>query len=360
MQAGPAPQPGIMEIELYQGGASKIDGVTDILKLSSNENPHGASASAIAAATEAASAMHLYPNTDHASLRAAIGAVHGLDPDRIICGVGSDEVLHWLCQAFAGPGDEVLHTEHGFLMYPISARAAGATPVKVPERERVVDVDALLDGITSATRLVFIANPANPTGTILGGQDVVRLADGLPDGCLLVLDGAYAEFAEDFDGGLGLATTRENVFCTRTFSKLYGLGGLRVGWGYGPRAVIDVLNRIRGPFNLSNVALAAAEAAVRDRDFAAHCLADNARQRARLRDGLAALGLPSDPSEANFVLARFADEAEAKACDTFLKARGVIVRHPANYGFPQCLRISVGDEAGVTRLLEGVTAWRER
>ena len=358
MNAAPTPQPGIMEIDLYVGGASRVEGVDDILKLSSNENPHGAPESARIAAAEAAARMHLYPNTDHASLRAAIGEVHGLDPDHVICGVGSDEIIHWLCQAYAGPGDEVLHTEHGFLMYPISARAAGAAPVKVPERERVVDVDALLDGVTEATRLVFIANPANPTGTMIGGQDVTRLADGLPDGCLLVLDGAYAEFSDGYDGGLGLASKRDNVFVTRTFSKLYGLGGMRVGWGYGPRAVIDVLNRIRGPFNLSNVALAAAEAAVRDRDFAARCQADNAVQRDRLRKGLADLGLPSDPSEANFVLARFADEAEAASCDIFLQSRGVIVRHPKSYGFPDCLRITVGDEAGVDRLLEGVAAWR--
>ena len=224
----------------------------------------------------------------------------------------------------------------------------------------MVDVDAILAGVTPATRLVFIANPANPTGTMIGGQDVVRLADGLPDGCLLVLDGAYAEFAEGFDGGLGLATGRDTVFVTRTFSKLYGLGGMRVGWGYGAQSVIDVLNRIRGPFNLSNVALAAAEAAMRDREFAARCVADNAAQRTRLRAGLAALGLPSDPSAANFVLARFADEAEAADCDAFLQARGVIVRHPRSYGFPDCLRITVGDAAGVDRLLAGVAAWRGR
>ncbi len=358
MNAAPKPQPGIMEIDLYVGGASKVEGVEDILKLSSNENPHGAPESARLAAAEAAGAMHLYPNTDHAGLRAAIGEVHGLDPDRIICGVGSDEIIHWLCQAFAGQGDEVLHTEHGFLMYPISARAAGAAPVRVPERARRVDVDALLGGISAATRLVFIANPANPTGTMIGGQDVTRLADGLPDGCLLILDGAYAEFSEGYDGGLGLASARENVFVTRTFSKLYGLGGMRVGWGYGPRTVIDVLNRIRGPFNLSNVALAAAEAAVRDRGFADRCTADNAVQRGRLRAGLAELGLPSDPSEANFVLARFADAAEAVACDAHLKSRGVIVRHPANYGFPDCLRITVGNAAGVDRLLAAVADWR--
>ena len=359
MSAAPAPQPGIMEIELYQGGASKVDGVADVVKLSSNENPHGPSPAAMAAAQAAVADMNRYPNTDHASLRAAIAEVHGgLDPDRIVCGVGSDEIIHMLCQCFAGPGDEVLHTHHGFLMYAISARAAGAAPVSAPERDRRVDVDALLGAVTERTRLVFIANPANPTGTLLGGQDLVRLADGLPEGCLLVLDGAYAEFAEDFDGGLNLAGARANVFATRTFSKMYGLGGMRVGWGYGPRAVIDVLNRVRGPFNLSNVALAAAEAAVGDRDFVAMCRADNAAQRARLRAGLAALDIPSDASEANFVLARFADEAEAADCDAFLKSRGVIVRHPRSYGLPDCLRMSVGDATGTGRLLDALAAWR--
>ena len=358
MNAAPKPQPGIMEIDLYVGGASSVPGVTDILKLSSNENPHGAPESAHMAARAAAEAMHLYPSTDHAGLRAAIAEVHGLDPDRIVCGVGSDEILHLLAQAYAGPGDEVLYPEHGFLVYPIVARAAGATPVVAPERERRVDVDAMLRAATDRTRLVYLANPANPTGTMIGGQDVVRLADGLPDGCLLVLDGAYAEYVGDFDGGLGLTEGRDNVFVTRTFSKMYGLGGMRVGWGYGPRAVIDVLNRIRGPFNLSNVALAAAEAAMRDRAFVAACLADNTEQRARLRAGLDALGLASDPSEANFVLARFANEAEAAACDAHLRSQGVIVRHPKGYGLPDCLRMTVGDAAGVDRLLAAIAGWR--
>ena len=358
MTAAPMPQPGILEIALYRGGASTVEGVEDVLKLSSNENPHGAPESARAAARDAAEAMHLYPPTDHSALRGAIAEVHGVDPDRVICGVGSDEILHLLCQAYAGQGDEVVHPEHGFLIYPIVARAAGARPIAAPERARRVDVDAMLGAVTERTRLVFLANPANPTGTFLGGQEVVRLADNLPEGCLLVLDGAYAEYVEDFDGGLGLAGTRENVFVTRTFSKMYGLGGMRVGWGYGPRAVIDVLNRLRGPFNLSNVALVAAEAAMRDRDFVARGFADNRARRAELTEGLRALGLEVDASEANFVLARFEDAEAAESCDAALRARGVIVRHVAGYGLPHCLRITVGDEVGVARVLEGIAAWR--
>ncbi|MEQ3625094.1 MAG: histidinol-phosphate transaminase [Celeribacter sp.] len=353
-----APQPGIMDIALYVGGQSRVEGVEDVVKLSSNENPFGPSPAAIEAIAASAAQAHRYPPTDHADLRAALGSVHGLDPERIICGVGSDEIIHFLNQAYAGPGDEVLHTEHGFSMYKISAKAAGATPVEVPERARVTDVEALIAGVSERTRLVFIANPNNPTGTFIGGQDLRRLAEGLPEDVILVLDGAYAEFAEGYDGGAALVDEFPNVVMTRTFSKLYGLGGLRIGWAYASREVIDVLNRIRGPFNLSNTQLAAAEAAVRDRDYVATCLAENATQRARLAQGLADLDIPSDPSEANFVLARFADAAEAEACDLFLQSRGLIVRRVGSYNLPQCLRITVGDEASVTRLLDAVAAFR--
>ena len=352
------PQPGIMEIALYQGGASKIDGQSDPLKLSSNENPFGASPAAIEAVAEAARGLHRYPSTDHAPLREAIASVHGLDPARIICGVGSDELLTLLAMAFAGPGDEVLYPEHGFSMYRIFALSAGATPVVAPEAERTVDVDALLERITPATRLVYVANPANPTGTALAPEALKRLADGVPDTCLLVLDGAYAEFSDGYDGGAGLIESHANVVMTRTFSKLYGLGGLRVGWAYARQEVIDVLNRVRGPFNLSNVALAGAQAAVLDRAFAETCLRENAEQRVRLCGGLRQLGIPCDDSEANFVLARFADEAEAVAADAHLKAAGILVRLVKGYGFPQALRITVGRPEDVTRVLAALSDFK--
>jgi histidinol-phosphate aminotransferase len=352
------PQPGILDIALYQGGASHVAGRTDALKLSSNENPWGPSPAAMAAYADAAAALHRYPSTDHASLRAAIAQVHGLDAERVICGAGSDEVIHWLCQAYAGPGDEVLYPEHGFLMYRISAMAAGATPVEAPERDRTVDVDALLAAATDRTRLVFLANPANPTGTMIGTADLVRLADGLPPGAILVLDGAYAEFAVGYDGGLALVEGRENVVMTRTFSKLYGLGGLRIGWGYGPKAIIDVLNRVRGPFNLSNAQLAAAEAAVRDRAHADRCRDDTVRLRATLRDALMAAGVACDVSHANFVLARFTDEAEARACDAALRAEGILVRHVASYKLPHCLRITVGTQDDCARLADVVRRFK--
>ncbi len=353
------PQPGIMDIALYQGGAAHVAGVSNVVKLSSNENPLGPSPRAIAAMQDAAANMHRYPSSDHGSLRAAIGEVHGLDPDRIVCGAGSDEIIAFLCQCFAGPGDEVLYTQHGFAMYRISALAAGATPVEVTERERCVDVDAILAGCTERTRLVFIANPANPTGTMISEGEVARLADGLPDQALLVLDGAYAEFVEGYDAGAKVVEARGNVVMTRTFSKIYGLGGARVGYGYGPKAIVDVLNRVRGPFNVSISGLAAAEAAVRDTDYTDHCRAENARWRSWLAEELAAAGVPSDTSCANFVLARFASQGEAEACDEYLKTQGLIVRRVAGYGIANGLRMTVGDEDSCRRLAAAVKTFKD-
>jgi len=349
-----------MKIALYQGGAAHVAGRTDAVKLSSNENPFGPSEKAREAYLRAVHSLHRYPNTDHASLRATIGEVHRLDPARIICGVGSDEIIHFLCQAYAGPRDEVLFTEHGFLMYRISALASGATPVAVRERERTTDVDALLAACSKKTRLVFIANPNNPTGTMIGLAEVERLARGLPEQAILVIDGAYAEYVAGYDGGAELATRLPNVFMTRTFSKIYGLGGLRIGWGYGPRAIIDVLNRIRGPFNLGSAQLETAEAAIHDQDHVARCRAENARLRVWLAEALTERGVPSDTSMANFVLARFADAAEAQACDAYLQSQGLIVRQVAGYGLPNCLRITVGDEAACRRVAHAVGQFKEK
>lgn len=352
------PRPGIMDIALYQGGAAHVDGVVNVLKLSSNENPYGPSDRAKEAFSRAAHDLHRYPVTDHAGLRTAIGDVWHLDPARVICGVGSDEIIHFLCQAYTGPGTEVIYTEHGFAMYRISALANGATPVEVKEHERVTDVDAILAACTDRTRLVFIANPNNPTGTMIGQAEVARLAEGLPSGAILVLDGAYAEYVEGFDAGLALVESRQNVVMTRTFSKIYGLGGLRVGWGYGPQEIIDTLTRVRGPFNLSTAALAAAEAAVRDTGWVDRCRADNARWREWMATALAELGVPSDTSTANFVLARFTSEAEANACDDYLRTQGIIVRRVAGYNLPQCLRITVGDESACRRVVHAVAQFK--
>lgn len=349
------PQPGILDIAPYQGGESRLDGHEQVLKLSSNENPFGPSPKALAAYADAARSLHRYPDGNHAALRAAIAEIHGLDAGRIICGAGSDEIIAFLTQTYAGPGSEVIHTEHGFGMYRISALAAGATPVSVPEAERRTDVDAILAAANERTALVFIADPNNPTGTMIERAEIARLAESLPPRTLLVLDGAYAEYVPDFDGHAALVDARDNVVMTRTFSKIHGLGGLRVGWGYGPAHVIDAINRVRGPFNLGTPQLAAAEAAIGDTDYTAHCRAENARNRERLASGLAEIGVPSDPSEANFILARFGSVAEAEACDAALRRRGIIVRKVAGYNLPQALRITIGDAEAVERVIEAIT-----
>ena len=346
-----APKPGIMEITPYVGGESRIDGVGKIHKLSSNENPLGPSPKAIEAYHAAAVSLERYPSSDHAALRHAIAQVHGVDADRIICGDGSDEVISWLCYAYAGAGDEVLYPEHGFSMYRICALAAGATPVEAGETDRRVDVDKLLAACTDKTRLVFIANPGNPTGTMISNDEIARLADGLPPQAMLVLDGAYAEFKEGYDAGLAVIEARDNVIMTRTFSKVYGLGALRVGWGYGPKAIIEVLNRMRGPFNVTAAGLAAAEAAVLDPDYTARCRAENAKWRDWLQAGLAHVGIPSDPATGNFILARFASEAQADAADAHLRSKGIIVRQVKGYNLPECLRITVGNAESCTLLM---------
>lgn len=345
-------KPGIMDIQLYVSGESSLGGRGDVLKLSSNENPLGCSDAAKAAFAAAATKLNRYPSTDHADLRQAIAGVHGLDPDRIICGVGSDEVLQFVTHAFAGHGDEVITTEHGFSMYPILARMVGATPVTVPETDRHIDVDAILAAANERTRIVFVANPANPTGTMLTGDEVERLCTGLPGHIILVLDGAYAEFVDGYDGGASLVDRHPNVVMTRTFSKIHGLGGLRIGWGYAQRGVIDVLNRIRQPFNLSSAQLATAGAAIRDTDFTAHCATENAYWREWMRNALVQMGVGCDESFANFLLARFSSPDEAAAADTALRDSGIIVRRVASYSLPEALRITVGDEAGCRRVID--------
>ncbi len=338
------PQPGILDITPYTAGKSGPAGGNRVTKLSSNENPLGPSPLAKAAYKKMAESLETYPPSDHFALRSAIAKTHRLNPENIICGAGSDEIITLLCQTYAGPDHEVLYTEHGFSMYRISALAAGATPVIAPESNRVADIDALLGACTDATRLVFLANPNNPTGTMVSDAEITRLAQNLPKQALLVLDGAYAEFVPGFDGHAGLVAARDNVFMTRTFSKIYGLGGARVGWGFGPDHVIDALTRVRGPFNVSAAGLKAAEAAVQDTEYTARCQQENAKWRNWLATKLASVGVPSDPGHTNFILARFENTETALACDAYLAKHGLIVRNVAGYGLPEFLRISIGDE----------------
>ena len=352
------PQPGILDISPYVAGKSSATGRNRVTKLSSNENPLGPSPLAKAAYVEAAGSLELYPSSDHATLREAIAKVHGLEAARIICGAGSDEIIAFLCNVYAGPGDEVLYTEHGFSMYAISALAAGATPVVARETNRHADVDALLAACTPNTKLVFLANPNNPTGTMISTAEVTRLAEGLPPQALLVLDGAYADFILGFDGHAALVEARNNVVMTRTFSKIYGLGGARVGWGYGPDHVIDALNRVRGPFNVSAAGLAAAEAAVQDTEYTANCRAENTKWREWLRQALEDIGITTDHSHANFILARFADTTTAEAADVYLQTRGLVVRNVAGYGLPEFLRITIGDEIACRAVVKSLTEFR--
>lgn len=351
------PQPGIMDIALYEGGKAKLAGHAEVLKLSSNENPLGPGPAALAALRQVAlgnagGELHRYPSTDHAALREAIAEVHGLDAARVICGVGSDEIIAFLCQAYAGPGDEVLYSQYGFLMYRISAQAAGATPVMAPEAARHTDVDALLAAATERTRLVFVANPNNPTGTMIPLSELERLADGLPEQALLVLDGAYVEYVEGYDGGLALLEARSNVVMTRTLSKIYGLGGLRVGWGYGPKAVIDVLNRVRGPFNLAQFQQDIATAALHDQGHVIRSRAENAAARDLLTQALRAAGVAVDESFGNFVLARFDSPARADSVDEALQAAGILVRKMGGYGLPEALRITIGSAQDCNRIAQ--------
>jgi len=353
------PKKGISDIALYQAGSSPRPEDKNVIKLSSNENPYGPSKKSIDAITRHAAGVHLYPSTNHLELRQSIAARFGLDDESIICGVGSDEIISFLCQAFAGPGDEVIHTEHGFAMYRISALAVGAQPVVISENNRHTDVDGILDACNKQTKLIFIANPNNPTGTMIDAAEVQRLADGIPEKCLLVLDGAYTEYVSNFDGGASLVQDRENVFMTRTFSKMYGLGGLRIGWGYGSKHVIDILNRIRGPFNLSTLALAAANSALTDVEYVDKCRNENTRLREWLSSSLSNLGIESDKSFANFILARFKRSEDASACYKFLSNEGLLVRQVANYNLPTCLRITIGDEVACKMVYDSIQSFLE-
>lgn len=358
----PAPRPGVMKIEPYVPGASHVAGAAEVIKLSSNENMWGPSPRAREAFTAAAKTLELYPDPGAGALRAAIGEVHGLNPEQIICGNGSDELLQLLAYGWLRDGEELVYSRHGFLLYPSFAHMNGCRPVIADERNLTTDVDAVLAACTERTRMIYIANPNNPTGTRISNAEVERLAAGIPEQALLILDGAYAEFvdADDYDGGAALVAKYPNVVMTRTFSKIYGLAALRVGWAYAAPEVLDVLYRIRGPFSLNAAAQAAAEAAMRDVDYTAKIKAETLRLRAVLTSALAEMGVNCPPSEANFVLAEFgADEKTgAAAADAFLKSRGIIARRVESYGLPAHLRITIGDERATDALISAVKDFR--
>ena len=350
-----------MEISPYVGGRSSAGGHANSVRLSSNESALGPSPKAQAAYREHAPTLHRYPDGGATELRRALGALHGIDAERIVCGNGSDELLQLLARAYAGPGDEIIHTRHGFLVYPLATLSAGATPVVAPESDCSADVDAILGKVTERTRLVFLANPNNPTGTYVSKGALRRLWGGLPEHVVLVIDAAYAEYvsAADYEPGLDLASRAPNVVMTRTFSKAYGLAALRLGWAYGPPAIVDVLHRIRGPFNANGAALAAASAALEDQDHIARARRDNEACRDALAARLAACGLTVVPSVCNFLLVRFPDEAgrDAAAADRFLTGRGIVARRVEPYHLPDCLRITIGLEAEMDAVAQALEAF---
>jgi histidinol-phosphate aminotransferase len=344
----PQPRPGVLAIEAYVPGKSTAPGAARVFKLSSNETPLGPSPKAVAAYHEVGKHLEDYPDGSASDLREAISRAFGLDPDRIVCGAGSDDLLNLLARAYLSDGDEAIHTVHGFLVYPIATLGTGATPVAAPETNYTADVDAILARVTAKTKIVFLANPNNPTGTYLPFDEIKRLHKGLPPHVLFVLDAAYAEYVRrnDYAAGIELVATSENVVMTRTFSKIHGLAALRLGWMYGPAHVVDAINRIRGPFNVNSAAIAAGIAAIEDVGHQERSREHNSRWLAWLTEEIGKLGLKVTPSVANFVLIHFPQEKgrTAKDADAFLTKRGLILRQVGAYKLPHALRMSVGTE----------------
>jgi histidinol-phosphate aminotransferase len=344
----PQPRPGVLAIDPYVPGKSKAPGVARVFKLSSNETPLGPSPKAVAAYRAVGEHLQDYPDGDSTALREAIGRTFGLDPSRIVCGAGSDDLLNLIADAYLRDGDEAIHTTHAFLVYPIATRGSGATPIAAPEKNYTADVDAMLAAVSERTKVVFLANPNNPTGTYLPFDEVKRLHRGLPPHVLLVLDAAYAEYVRrnDYEAGIELVATSENVVMCRTFSKIHGLAALRLGWLYGPAHVVDAINRIRGPFNVNAPAMAAGIAALQDSAHLETSRAHNEKWRAWLEVEIRKLGFEVTPSIANFVLIHFPHERgrTAEDADAFLTQRGLILRRVKAYKLPNALRMSVGTE----------------
>ncbi|MEY3082104.1 MAG: hypothetical protein RJA94_2089 [Pseudomonadota bacterium] len=343
----PQPKPGILDIAAYVPGKSTAKGAK-VHKLSSNESPIGSSRKAIEAYKAAAGALELYPDGAATLLRNAIAGRFGLKPERIVCGAGSDELLQLIAHAYLSPGDEAIYSQYGFLVYPIAIQSNGATPVVAPETDFLADVDAILARVTARTKIVFLANPNNPTGRYLPFSEVKRLHSGLPANVLLVLDAAYAEYVRhnDYEAGIELVARSDNVIMTRTYSKIFGLAALRLGWAYCPSHVADVLNRVRGPFNISAPAIAAGVAAISDQEFVERAVAHNEQWLPWMSSELSSLGLDVTPSVGNFVLVHFPanDKHHAHAADAFLQEHGFVVRRMDAYSLPNALRITIGTE----------------
>jgi histidinol-phosphate aminotransferase len=353
------PRPSILTIEPYVGGESKLPGVNRIIKLSSNEGAFGPPPGAVEAITRAALEAHRYPDGGAMRLREAIGTRFGLDPARILCGNGSDELIAYLILAYGGEGTELIMPAHGFVMYDLTGRYAGCRVIKVPEKNLVADVDAMLAAVGPRTKLVCLVNPNNPTGALIPRGEVERLRRGLRDDILLILDAAYAEYVTDpdYDPGNALVDASGNTVMTRTFSKIFGLGGLRLGWAYMPPGVADVIGRIRGPFNVNSAAMAAGIAALEEPGWIERSVAHNTLWRAKVSEALTAAGIKVWPSACNFILADFGTPERAQGADAALRARGIIVRGVAGYALPHCLRITIGTAEECQMVIEALTAF---
>jgi len=360
----PSPKPGILDITPYVGGRAAVAGVKNPIKLSSNETPLGPSAKTVEALAKASHDLHIYPEGSAQILREAIAEIHGLDPARIVAsGEGSDALLTMLANAYLRPGDEVLFSEHDFIVYKIATLANSATPVEIPDPNLRFDVDAALARVTDKTRILFIANPNNPTGSYISHQEMRRLHAGLPEHALLVIDAAYSEYVRknDYEAGIEMVSNYPNVVMTRTFSKIYGLAGMRIGWTYAPAAVCDVLNRIRGPFNVSMMQQHTGAAAVRDRAHVERSVAHNEQWKNYLTEEIRKLGLTVNESVANFVLIQFPRSGKtAREADAFLSAKGLILRAVANYGLPDALRLTVGAADANQRVVEALREFMGR
>lgn len=347
----PVPKPGILDIAPYTPGKSPVpEAGRKVFKLSANETPFGPSPHAIAAFKSAADHLEDYPEGTSRMLREAVGKAYGLDPDRIICGAGSDEILNLLAHTYLGPGDEAISSQHGFLVYPIATLANGATNVVAEEKDLTCDVDAILAKVSPRTKLVWLANPNNPTGTYIPFDEVKRLRAGLPSHVVLVLDAAYADYVSknDYEIGIELVSTTDNTVLTHTFSKVHGLAALRIGWMFGPENIVDAVNRIRGPFNTSIPSQLAAVAAIQDTAHVDMSRIHTEKWRDRLTAEFTALGLKVTPSVCNFVLMHFPTTPgkTAAEADAFLTKRGLVLRALNNYKLPHALRMTIGtDEA---------------
>ena len=350
----------IKNIPLYVGGESNIKGKIDVIKLSANENPLGPSPTAIKAYNEISNNLGSYPDSSHNILKKSISKIFKLNQKNIICGCGSDEIINMLCHCFVDIGDEVIHTEHGFAMYKICTTAFGGNPISVKENNRVTDIQNIINACNNKTKIIFIANPNNPTGTMIPSEELEELVFKVPKNILIVLDGAYAEYVDNYDGGLKIVKNNKNVVMLRTFSKIYGLGSLRIGWAFADEKIINTLSKVRGPFNLSSSAIKVASVAMLDQEYVNFCKLQNYKLREWLTIKLKELNISIDKSYANFILARFKSENVAEKVDNYFKKNGLLVRKVSNYNIHNGLRITVGTKKACEKIHSLLFKYRDQ